>query len=199
MGWDRSRIWTCLVLASAGFPAPACSAEGPALPKGMTMHRIQAGEPDETGWYSARSTEGHFDVRLPVPFNDFSIRSKGEGGKEVDSFAIGSKSAEGLKFSATEMSARKANVDDREAQEAFLRGFREDKSSKMSGERRFEVEGHPALEFKIKNRRSSAVIRQILLPDRIFLLIVESPPGQDALAEELAGPFLDSFKIRGLP
>ena len=37
------------------------------------MHRKQAGEPDETGWMLAESTEGRFSVRMPINFNDFTV------------------------------------------------------------------------------------------------------------------------------
>ena len=42
----------------------------------VTLHQRDAGSPDAHGWYSARSTEGHFSVRLPGPFTDVSSTAK---------------------------------------------------------------------------------------------------------------------------
>ncbi len=67
------------------------------------MHRQLAGTPNEKGWYDAKSTEGHFRVSLPIPFNDFTVRVKEKDGTEVVSYAVGSTSKEGFKFSATEI------------------------------------------------------------------------------------------------
>ena len=35
-------------------------------PRGVTMHRVEAGEMDSSGWATARSTDGGFTVRLPI-------------------------------------------------------------------------------------------------------------------------------------
>src|SRR5205823_13714708 len=60
------------------FSLPALGGLGP---DGIiTMHRRAAGSPDAEGWYHAKSTEGHFSVALPRPFNDSTSRRKdGEG------------------------------------------------------------------------------------------------------------------------
>jgi len=65
----------------------------------LDMHRAGVSADDGSGWHSAVSTKGGFAVRLPIPFNDFSVHSTNTG--EV-SHVIGGKSSEGIKFSAVE-------------------------------------------------------------------------------------------------
>ena len=50
------------------------------------MHRVQAGSRNAQGWYDAQSTEGHFSISLPIPFNDFTVRGKDKNGKESISY-----------------------------------------------------------------------------------------------------------------
>src|SRR5262245_36464072 len=47
-------------------------------PAGKVMHRSGAGQLDSTGWTDATSTEGKFSVRLPGPFDDFTVRNSDE-------------------------------------------------------------------------------------------------------------------------
>jgi hypothetical protein len=46
--------------------------QGPALP---TMHRIEAGRLDASGWTDARSTRGAFSIRMPCLYNEASLPS----------------------------------------------------------------------------------------------------------------------------
>ena len=52
------------------------------------MHRQRAGTPNEEGWYDAKSTEGHFRVSLPVPFNDFTVKVKEKDVNAVGEFVV---------------------------------------------------------------------------------------------------------------
>jgi hypothetical protein len=74
----------------------------------MTMHRAQAGELDSSGWTIVRSTEGGFAVRLPLRFNDFTIADSNPDSPTGKMFIVGAKSAEGVKFTATRITYRKA-------------------------------------------------------------------------------------------
>lgn len=90
-----------LLLASLCCTTFATAAFGQALPPGMTMHRVQAGEPDASGWMVAASTEGGFSVRLPLKFNDFTIAESDPKAPALRTYVVGTKSQEGIKFSAT--------------------------------------------------------------------------------------------------
>jgi hypothetical protein len=99
------------------------------VPKGLKSHRMQAGVPRKDGWYDAKSTEGHFRVSLPIPFNDATIepdeKNAGIG------YMIGSTSAEGLKFVALEWVDLKKR-ETKEALKAIPESFREKGGWKVS-------------------------------------------------------------------
>ncbi len=81
----------------------------------MKMHRIQATDPLGDGWQRATSSEGAFSVELPLPFNDFRIRSETADHVEMRSHSIGAKSPGLLAWSATCIVRRdgKLNADGR--------------------------------------------------------------------------------------
>ena len=79
----------------------------------MTMHRVQATDPiadpirgPEDGdapprWHRARSTQGNFSVQLPLPFNDFRIRSSAAQGEAIDADIVGAKTDGQLAYTAS--------------------------------------------------------------------------------------------------
>ena len=67
-------------------------------PRGVTMHRVQAGEIDSSGWATARSTDGGFTVRLPFRFNDFTFEDPNPNSLTAKIFTVGGKSAEAARF-----------------------------------------------------------------------------------------------------
>ena len=69
----------------------------------MEMHRVQATTKDPSGWYLAASTHGSFSVLIPIPFNDFTVTDDDPKVGSVKTYTVGAKSAEGIKFSATEI------------------------------------------------------------------------------------------------
>src|SRR5262249_20062825 len=88
------------------FPRPtgatgASSEGGDKLRK--VMHRVRAGDPDESGWGTAKPTDGDFVVRLPGLFNDFTSTGRAEDGVEIKSFGVGTATRAGVKFSALAM------------------------------------------------------------------------------------------------
>jgi hypothetical protein len=51
----------------------SAQAEEPVDPRAPVMHREAAGEPDDTGWYEATSTNGRFRVEVPGAFDDYEL------------------------------------------------------------------------------------------------------------------------------
>lgn len=77
--------------------------EGESLTEGgvtVTLHRKTAGTPRPDGWYEARSTGCGFRVLLPAPFNDFSQTAPTTDGSSLKIHAVGTRTAEGYKFTA---------------------------------------------------------------------------------------------------
>ena len=62
------------------LPAVAARAQQPKL----EMHRTGIVSTDPSGWHLAVSTKGSFSVRMPIPFNYFTVRSTdAKTGEEV--------------------------------------------------------------------------------------------------------------------
>jgi hypothetical protein len=170
--------------------APARGA--PEVPDGITMHRLQAGSPDPDGWYSATSTNGRFSVRLPIPFNDFSVPA--DKGSPNIIHAIGSKSKEGVKFGAT----RVPIIKPRKSCDDFLQQFPRDFENKkvLISKRRFQVDGREALDCAVKKDTSQALFRVVCLKDGAMVMSVEFPLGlAAATVEPLARKFFESVRI----
>src|SRR5262245_13655366 len=90
-----------LPLALVMLPAVAARAQQPKL----EMHRTGVVSTDPSGWHLAVSTKGSFSVRMPIPFNDFTVRSTDAKTGEEVTHVIGGKSTEGIKLSAVEIPA----------------------------------------------------------------------------------------------
>src|SRR5262245_27469107 len=94
----KPRVFAALLLL-----LPLASANpAVAAPPTTEIHRKSVDALDTAGWQPAVSTKGHFSVRVPVAFNDFTIRAADENIGEMVVHVIGGGSAEGVKFTATE-------------------------------------------------------------------------------------------------
>jgi hypothetical protein len=186
------RTWVGLIFLSVCIGPHVTAGQG--VPGAVTMHRQQAGTPNEKGWYDAESTEGHFRVSLPIPFNDFTVRVRDRSGREAVTHIVGSTSEEGFKFSATEFPRESMT------REFDLKGyaekFRADKSKRVSEERLFKFTGHPAIQFHVSGGQRSAFMRAIVFPSGVLILIVEYPTRLEAKVVPLVKPFFSSLKVR---
>jgi hypothetical protein len=68
----------------------------------LKMHRTQVSVKDSSGWYFARSTQGHFSVLLPMPFNDYTVIAKDSLKNDIKSYAVGCQNKDGVTFMAVE-------------------------------------------------------------------------------------------------
>jgi hypothetical protein len=169
------------------------SASAQTLPAGMKMHRIQAGEPDASGWMVAASTEGGFSVRLPLKFNDFTLAESDPKGPVLRTFTVGTKSQEGIKFSATRIVYRKGA----ESAKYFLSRFEKGQDLGSIPERvtphRFR--GKQAVDLVLRRESDVSYQRVVLLESDLVLLIVESPLRYDATAQHFVKTFFDSLVV----
>ncbi len=186
-----------LVAATASLALAALAAPGAARGDGaakvkddnLVMHRVQAGTPGKDGWYEARSTEGRFRVRLPIPFNDFTVRPATKDDVALD--VIGSRSSEGFKFSAVRM--HKTVPDAAAELERFSRELRA--GAKAAVARRLEHRGRPAIELDVPGQPTSAAMREIVVPDGVILLTVEYPTERRAEVAPLIPMFFASLEV----
>ena len=185
-----SSSWIALLFFAIGV-APPCAVgqEAPAV----TMHRQRAGAPNARGWYDAKSTDGHFSVSLPMPFNDFTVRAKDKDGMALPVYVVGGKSTDGVKFSATEMPKGRLTRDF--DLHAYVQKFKADKNNTVSNETLLEFDGHSAIQFHVSNTRQSAFMRAIIVPSGVLLLIVEYPRRLERNVIPLVELFFASLKV----
>ena len=180
-------VATLLVLF-LGAPLVASAEGGAAGSDRLVMHRVQAGTPDKNGWHEARSTGGKFRVRLPIPFNDYTVRGTSDG---PPVWAIGSKSSEGVKFSAVRMP--KSVKDPAAELDRFSRGSFG--GAARAAVRRLDHRGLTAVELEVKGKPASAFMREIVLKDGVLLLTVEYPTERKAEVAGLVPIFFGSLVL----
>jgi hypothetical protein len=163
------------------------------LPEGMTMHRLQAGEPDASGWMLAASTEGGFSVKLPLKFNDFRIDVADTKEPVLRSHSIGTRSSEGIKFSATRVVYRKGA----ESAKLYFARFERGEALQARPERleARRIGEWRAVETDLKRTSDVAYQRVLLLGADLMLMIVEAPRAHDRLARQFAQSFFDSLVV----
>jgi hypothetical protein len=107
-----------LLAAASILVAASTAALSQGLPPGMTMHRVQAGTLDADGWTVAASTAGHFSVKLPCLFNDFTSQEQDPIAPVMTAYSVGCLRSDQRKFSATRVVYRRGAA---AAEEFFAR------------------------------------------------------------------------------
>lgn len=166
------------------------SSEGSAKEKAQrVMHRVQAETPGGSGWYLGESTDGSFQVQLPIPFNDFTLSVTDPEGKTTKVWCIGAQSSEGIKFSAVEV--------------PFIPGAPEPDFEKMPQSlgqgignfRREPYAGWPSVSFSLTTHNSGAYVRHVRTPASMIILTLEYPTERREDAALVKSRFLDSLKF----
>jgi hypothetical protein len=177
MNWWHG-VGAGLLMAAVAFGAPPKK-----MPEGMQLLRIQAGEPDASGWVAATSTGGCFSVKLPTKFNDIAFTDPAPSAAVAKIFTIGGKTPEGVKFSATRMLYR-----DKEASHAlFEKGLKANKALTVGGKKAYEM--------KNASSTATALAHIVLLDPDQLMLIVEAPKSQAKALETDAPKFFDSLLL----
>src|SRR6266404_1378281 len=77
---------------------------------GVTLHRVQAGIPDKSGWVTAESTYGKFSVKVPVPFNDYTVEDTNSSHLVRKVETVGCTNSVGIKFTASRIFYRSSDT-----------------------------------------------------------------------------------------
>jgi len=158
----------------------------------MEMHRVQATTKGPSGWYVAASTHGSFAVLIPIPFNDFTVTELDSTFGKIKTHTVGAKSAEGIKFSATETPIIQGRSLTNLA--ALPQQFRKPGQT-VSDIDTSLFAGHPSVSFSVKGPSSGAYMRQVKTPKSLIIVILEYPTDQAKAAEGFRSVFLSSLKI----
>jgi hypothetical protein len=158
----------------------------------MEMHRVQATTKDSSGWYLAASTHGSFAVLIPIPFNDFTVTDDDPKVGKIKTYTVGAKSAEGIKFSATETPIIEGKSLTNLA--ALPDRFRKPGQT-VSNIDSSLFAGYPCVSFSVKGPSSGAYMRHVKTPKSLIVVILEYPIDQAKTAEGFRSVFLSSLKI----
>jgi hypothetical protein len=179
-----------LLLLAFSFGATAAAAQQ--LPPGMTMHRLQAGVLDQSGWALADSTEGAFSVTLPCTFNDFTMDQSTLNTPVTMTFTVGCRRPDQRRFSATRFQYQGGAND---AHSFFEKN--------ASGENWPGVEvatstfkGLPVVDVKAENQAQCGILRFVLAQPDILLLVAEAPKANCAGLEAQSAEFFESLIVR---
>src|SRR5689334_871567 len=77
-------------------------------PAPKVTHRSGAGQFDSAGWAHGEATERKCSVRLPAPFDDFTVKSSDESPQAGDFFVIDAVTPQGIRLAATRASYKNA-------------------------------------------------------------------------------------------
>jgi hypothetical protein len=173
------------------LPAAAAQAQQPKL----EMHRTGVDTKDPSGWHLAVSTKGSFSVRMPIPFNDFTVRSTDPKAGEELTHVIGGKSAEGIKVSAVEVPA---STKPSPSLDKILADFSAKPGSKVSDVQRASKDDGDTLSFLASGAQTSAYIRYIKTKSAMYSLIIEFPNAHRGDVDGIRTEFFDSFKVKAV-
>jgi hypothetical protein len=188
---DLLRLVTIAALAIF-IVAQNASADTKANSPTITMHQQLAGELDESGWTNAVSTEGGYMVRIPTKYNDITAVQQQPDSVVDRSHTISALTVQGVKFTATRIHYKPDNKGARAQFEKFKvsAGKLRYKSVKP-----MKMNGNEAMEGEVVTARSTMIQRVILLGDDLFMMIVEYPKAQEAVAKRQIPTFFDSVKF----
>jgi hypothetical protein len=178
-----------LALALIMLPAVAARAESK-----LEMHRSGVAGQDPSGWHLAVSTKGSFSVRMPLPFNDFTVRSTDPKSAEV-THVIGGKSSEGITVSAVEMPA---SAESSPSLDKILATFSSKPGNKITDVQRAAKGDVDTLSFSVSGAQRSAHLRYIKTKAATYVLTIEFP---NAHRNDVAGireEFFGSFKTKAI-
>jgi hypothetical protein len=178
-----------LPLALIMLPAVAARAQQPKL----EMHRAGVVSTDPSGWHLAVSTKGSFSVRMPIPFNDFTVRSTDPKTGEEVTYVIGGKSTEGIKLSAVEMPASAKSAP---SLEKILADFSAKQGNKVSDVQRAAKGDVDTLTFSVSGAQTSAHVRYIKTKSTTYSLTVEFPNAHRNDVVGVREEFFGSFKTK---
>lgn len=161
-----------------------------ATPPGLTLHRIQAGTLDESGWTHAGATLGAFELQIPCLYNDFTIEDLAANSSVKQTFTVGCLRQDQRRFLVTRVQYRSGETDAR----AF---FEKSGDIKEWPERkivRSTFLGLDAIDFSFNDQKTCGFVRLVHVPPETVLMLAEAPmaecDGLDAMKKFFLGSLI---------
>lgn len=157
----------------------------------VVTHRTAAGDPDESEWYPAVSTDGGYSVSLPNAFNDFTMTMTETGGGQTTACVVAARTPGRDVYSVVAFLNPPASLRGKSyealAQEFEQRGF----TVKTRG---VTLDGVQGIEIQASSSRASGITRTFRTSTALYQISVEAfgPRGLESIQDD-ARRFLDSF------
>jgi hypothetical protein len=161
----------------------------------LEMHRSGVNAIDKSGWQLAESSRGGFSIRMPIPFNDFSVRTSDPNVGDTIIHTVGGKSTEGIKLSVTEVPITprsKVPADLSTIPEQIGQSPR----TKISDVRRDSEGGVDSISFLASRPTTSAYMRTVKTSKAVYSLTIEFPNAQRETVDAVKDEFFGSFKLK---
>ena len=158
------------------------------LDERIRMHRQNAGERTQNGWYQADSSKGSYSVLLPLKFNDFSVAGDKEKVRSVE--MLTTQSREGIKLRAS----RTFYTDPALAQ-TFFDSFVSGKVAPKTPRRVLKHQGYDAVLLEAADQKNATSQLVMKVDNTLVLLSLEWPVQYSAAAKKLGNVFFNSFTV----
>jgi len=158
----------------------------------VKTYRIQDTTRDKSGWYFAKSTEGHFSVAIPMPFNDFTVSVEDAKGETVKSYSVGSKTNDGIKFVVTEAPYINGVTDPN--LDSLVKGF-STKGNVIENVVNEQIAGFPAVTLFVIRKQDGAYIAWVKTTNSLITMIIEFPISFKTTIDQYTKTFFYSLKI----
>ncbi len=149
------------------------------------VHRTQAAVKDKSGWYFAKSTEGHFSVLLPLPFNDFTMYAKDTAKKEIKSYIVGCKGEDGIEFGVVEFTLGNRKI----IMKDLLRDYT---CTEVKEEHTAEYE---SIFAKVANGNLHSYVKYVRTKNYLFIMTAECGVGIKDSLNKIHLTFFNSIKF----
>jgi hypothetical protein len=161
---------------------------------GLTLHHVQAGDPDTTGWCLARSTRGGFSIRLPGRFNDFS-QALGPGPDAAAMEVVGMETPLGVKFTAMRLPPPRPGTPSATGSLLDFLAGRWEHDGRAVQRRAVRIDGREGGELAVSGGGQAALVRVLQTKDAAFQMMIDYPEPLQASIAGQASRFFDSFKL----
>lgn len=175
-----------LVTANYRQQSPAKTPPVAADNDNVTLHRKQAGNKVNNGWYPAQSTKGDYSVLMPLKFNDFSVKSQDDKVRSVE--MLNTRSHEGIRF----LASRTFYSEPGQAAVVFDK-FTSGEIVPETSRKTLNYKGYEAvlIETSGQNTANSQLVMKV--GETLMLMAIEWPHQHGKTAKKLGDIFFKSF------
>ncbi|NTF32903.1 hypothetical protein [Rhizobium skierniewicense] len=148
---------------------------------------------DAEGWYPAKSTKGHFFIKSPIPFNDYTITTIDENIGALVIHGIGSKSTDGYEFGTIETVLTEKM---KRPEPQMLVDETAKKMKASSPQVSIEDRDNERVSFAELHGSTRTVMMRLSSTSRSFFTVMcDFPKEQNQTGKDICTEYLGSFRI----